>query len=258
MHHFPFGGGKNVFPLYRDKDANEPNITSGLLEFLTKQYKTNIVAEDLFAYVYALLGGQSYTKMFWNELETPGARIPVTKDAKLFERASDLGKKLIWLHTHAQRFRDKNQNRNHKIPQGTARIIVDITEYPTKFEYKKVSKELHIGNGRIDSVDSKIWNYEISGLKVLQSWLGYRMKEPKGRKSSKLDETRPQQWSPDMTTKLVELIWILEETLNMESSLTKILQSIIKSECFEASKMPKPLQSQIIPPKLSTELPLIK
>ena len=101
------GGGKTVMPLYRDKDAGEPNITHGLLDLLTEQYKVDIAPEDFTAYIYALLGGQSYTHIFQSELEIPGARIPITKDSELFRKASERGKELIWLHTYAQRFRDK-------------------------------------------------------------------------------------------------------------------------------------------------------
>ena len=259
--HFQGRGGKDVFPLYLDKDAKNPNITRDLLCFLTKKYKDNVTAEDLFAYVYALLGGQSYTQIFHSELETPGARIPVTKDARLFSQASGFGKKLIWLHTYAQRFKDKKQGRNNKIPKGRAKTLSAITEYPDRFSYKPAGKELHIGNGRIGPVDSKVWNYEISGLKVLQSWLGYRMQKPKGKKSSALDNIRPQKWSNEMNKNLHELIWILEATLNMEPDLENLLQNIIKSECFNTSELPEPYELQKKSPKSpkpTTEVTLIK
>ena len=251
-------GGKDIYPLYRDEEAQRPNITYGLLDLLVKQYKTNITAEDLAAYVYALLGGQSYTQVFRSELEIPGARIPVTKNAQLFRQATELGKQLIWLHTYALRFKDKKQNRNTKIPKGRAEILEAITENPDKFFYKSTGKELHIGNGRIGRVDSEVWNYEISGLKVLQSWLGYRKQNRKGKKSSELDEIRPLQWSPDMTTKLITLIWILEATLCMETDLENILQTVIKSECFNIDELPKPSPSQSKPPKLPSKPTLIK
>ena len=248
-HFLGHGGGKDIFPLYRDKEAKKSNITHGLLEFLTGQYKTDITPEDFAAYVYAILGGQSYTRIFWDELESPGARIPITKDSELFKEASERGKKLVWLHTYAQRFRDKQQGRNGRIPKGNAEVLAAIMEYPSEFSYKPKSRELHVGSGRIGPIDSKVWNYEISGLKVLQSWLGYRMKKPKGRKSSELDEIRPQHWSADMTTTLINLIWILEATLNMEPDLEIILQSVIKSECFHADELPKPSETQKKPPK---------
>jgi hypothetical protein len=74
LHHFNGRGGKDVIPLYRDPEATEPNVTAGLLAYLSKAYGFDVNTEDLAAYVYALLGGQSYAARFWNELETPGPR----------------------------------------------------------------------------------------------------------------------------------------------------------------------------------------
>ena len=73
-------GGKDVTPLWRDAGGIEPNVARGLLEVLSKEYGSSVSPEDLIAYIYALFGGQSYTRRFWNELETPGPRVPLTKD----------------------------------------------------------------------------------------------------------------------------------------------------------------------------------
>ena len=51
-------GGKDVMPLYRDREGKEPNITGGLLDTLGAQYGETPTPDDLAAYVYALLGGQ--------------------------------------------------------------------------------------------------------------------------------------------------------------------------------------------------------
>lgn len=56
--------GKDVMPLYRDGAGKEPNVTHGLLETLGLQYGKTPTSEDLAAYIYALLGGQSYTQRF--------------------------------------------------------------------------------------------------------------------------------------------------------------------------------------------------
>lgn len=62
-------------------------------------------AEDLASYTYAVLGGQSYTRRYWSELETPGPRLPITLDPELFASGAELGARLLWLHTYAQRFK---------------------------------------------------------------------------------------------------------------------------------------------------------
>jgi hypothetical protein len=72
LHHFRGSfGGKDVIPLYRDAAGADPNVTDGLLGTLGKAYGTPPTAEELAAYVYAVLGGQSYTRRLWNELERP-------------------------------------------------------------------------------------------------------------------------------------------------------------------------------------------
>ncbi|MGI8520703.1 MAG: type ISP restriction/modification enzyme [Actinomycetota bacterium] len=40
-------------------------------------------------------------------------------------------------------------------------------------------------------VPSEIWQFEVSGLRVLQSWLGYRMAKGKGRKIAPRSATSP-------------------------------------------------------------------
>ena len=84
-------GGKDVMPLYRDPDGKEPNVTGGLLDTLSTEYGRTVAAEDLAAYVYALLGGQSYTRRFWNELETPGPRGAGYKGRRALRRSVRAG-----------------------------------------------------------------------------------------------------------------------------------------------------------------------
>jgi hypothetical protein len=98
-------GGKDVVPLYRDAAGTDPNVTAGLLATLGGVYGVAPSAEDLAAYVYAVLGGQSYTRRFWNELETPGPRVPLTKNAVTFAEAAALGRQLLWLHAYPRNHR---------------------------------------------------------------------------------------------------------------------------------------------------------
>jgi hypothetical protein len=75
LHHFRGSfGGKDVMPLWREPAGTQPNVTRGLLDRLAATYGRNVPAEDLLAYVYALLANRAYTRRFWNELATPGPR----------------------------------------------------------------------------------------------------------------------------------------------------------------------------------------
>lgn len=243
---FFHGRGGRITPLFRDAAGTDPNVTAGLLDALGEAHGAPPSAEDLAAYVYAILGGQSYTRRFWNELETPGPRVPITKDGATFAEAAALGRKLVWLHTYAERFR--SAERGDEVPPGAARIIKGVSDgqarYPEAFAYDPATREIIVGDGRFGPVAPEVWEFEVSGLKVLQSWLGYRMKKRAGKKSSPLDDIRPERWTARMSDELLELLWVLEATLAMEPDLAAILDRVISSSCFASSDLPTPTAAE--------------
>jgi hypothetical protein len=97
-----------------------------------------------------------------------------------------------------------------------------------------------VGDGRFSPVAPEVWEFEVSGLKVVQSWLGYRMKKRAGKKSSALDDIRPKRWTPKMSDELLELLWVLEATLAMEADLEKVLDKVVAGPCFTAAELPSP------------------
>lgn len=232
FHHFKGSyGGKDVIPFYRDAACNEPNIVPGLLDLLAKVYGRKVTPEDFLAYVYGLLAQPAYTERFAKELETRELRVPITKDASLFSQVRDMGRKLLWLHTYGQRYVPKGHHRG-RVPRGSARctkaVPADKTNYPEKYEYNDSTNTLHVGSGEFAPVAPEVYNFEVSGLKVVQSWLGYRMKNPKGKKSSPLDEIGPETWTGDFTTELLELLWILEATISECPRQAKLLAAVVK------------------------------
>ena len=251
LHHFRGSfGGKDIIPLYRDAAGIEANVTSGLIDILRVQYGTSPTVEDIAGYVYALLGGQSYTRRFWNELETPGPHVPLTKDRSIFFHASRLGQKLIWLHTYAKCF--KGVDRNDEVPKGKATTVKGVStrpnQYPTEFSYDSSKYEIVVGDGRFGPVTTEVWKFEVSGLKVVQSWLGYRMKKRAGKKSSPLDDIRPERWTARMSDEFLELLWVLEATLALEPELEKTLDNVVDGSCFCASELPVPTANERKPP----------
>jgi hypothetical protein len=77
-------------------------------------------------------------------------------------------------------------------------------------------------------VAPEVYHFEVSGLKVVQSWLGYRMKKPKGKKSSPLDEIRLEKWTGQFTTELLELLWILEATIAEYPNQARLLAAVAR------------------------------
>ena len=234
-------GGKNVFPFYRDSSAAEANILPGLLDLVTQEYGRKVTPEDILAYVYGVLAQPAFTKRFANELGTRELRVPLTKDAALFAQVCEVGAKLLWLHTYGQRFVPKGKHKG-QVPKGAARCVKpvpgDAAGYPEKYEYNDATQTLRVGAGEFAPVPPGVFAFEVSGLKVVQSWLGYRKKNPKGKKSSPLDEINTDRWPSEFTTELLELLWVLEATIAEYPAQAKLLSAVAKGKCFKANELP--------------------
>jgi len=234
-------GGKDVLPLYRTSNASEANILPGLLDLLGATYRRTVTPEDFLAYVYGVLAQPAFTARFEKELETRELRVPLTKDAELFEQARVIGAKLLWLHTYGERYVPDGR-KSGQVPNGTARctkaVPGDADGYPESFEYNDATRTLRVGDGEFAPVAPEVFTFEVSGLKVVQSWLKYRMKKGAGKKSSPLDDIRPERWTSQFTTELLELLWVLEATIDGYAEQAALLDAILASDCIRADELP--------------------
>lgn len=252
LHHFNGRGGKDVMPLYRDAAATQPNITHGLLDLLGDTYGDLVTPEDLIGYIAGVLGHPGYTERFHDELEVPGPRVPLTKDAALFRRAVKLGQQVIAWQTYAERFPEAIGTTKGNVPDGSARLLVGIPDNPDKYpvslnrdvRHDDTKQELHVGEGIIGNVDPRIWAYEVSGLRVVRSWLGYRMRERSGRKSSPLDDIRPERWTWEMSKELLALLHVLEGVIALEPAQATLLGEIVAGPLFLAADLPEPTAAE--------------
>jgi hypothetical protein len=248
-HHFRGSfSGKDVVPLWRDAAATEPNITGGLLALLALELGRPVSPEDLFACAYAVLASPSYVERFSEELTIPGPRIPLTRDPALFAEAVGLGRRLIWLHTYGTRFVPGGE-RPGVVPQGRARAIIAVpdtaADYPERFSYDEPSQTVHVGNGAFGPVAPEVWSFSVSGFEVVRSWLAYRMKDGAGRRSSPLDDIRPERWAPAFTEEFLELLWVLEATIATYPALESLLGRVVAGPVFAASELPTDRKSVV-------------
>ena len=235
------GGGRNVIPLWKDQEATRPNITEGLLKTLSDVLGATVSAEQFFAYTYGVLAQPSYTERFWDQLEAPPPRIPITTDPDLFAAMAEHGQKLLHLHTYHERFGPKT------LVSGQALCTEGVTEYPTTATHDPANEILHVADGQFGPVTQEMWNYQVSGYLVLQRWLEHRqLKRPKPltrdkRPPSPLNRMRPQQW--EFSDDLVELIWVLEQTLERQPRGTDLLDRICQTELITEGDLPKPAEA---------------
>ncbi len=253
LHHFRGSyGAKATIPLYRTSDASQANLLPGLLDILGAAYQRAVAPEDFLAYVYGALAQPAFTARFAAELETRELRVPITKDAALFEQVRGIGARLLWLHTYGERFVPKGEQHG-RVPSGAARctkaVPGDANGYPDTFSYTDTTRTLHIGEGAFAPVEPEVYEFEVSGLKVVQSWLKYRMRKGAGRKSSPLDDIRPARWTSAFTTELLELLWVLEATVAAYPEQEHLLKAVVKGACFQADDLPTVPDSMRRPPR---------
>ncbi len=215
--------------------ASEPNLLPNLLERLSTLTKLEISPEDFVAYVYGIMSVPAYVDRFYQELDTRQIRVPITSDADLFGKMRDLGAKLIWLHTYGERCVPDGYNKS-QVPPGVAQCSVGVQtrtdDYPASFRYDYDTQKLFVGDGEFAPVQPTIYEYAVSGLKVVQSWLKYRMLDGAGLKSSPLDDIRPSVWPAEFTTELLQLIWVLEATLEIHAEQKILLDTVVKGDCI--------------------------
>lgn len=252
LHHLG-GGGKDVMPLYRDAAAAEPNIRPGLLAWLSARYGYAVTPEDFAAYLYGILGQPAFTRRYYNELKSRQVRVPLTADAALFRQGRDLGAYLLWLHTYGESHIPEGWRRG-QIPNGAARCTVAVPQdergYPESFRYDAATETLHVGAGQFAPVPPEVYDYSVSGLKVVQSWLKYRMRAGAGKKSSPLDDLRPMTWPARFTEELLELLWALAATVATYPQQEELLAAVVNGPGLDPEELPPIPEAMRQPPAL--------
>ena len=142
-------------PLFRDADVAQPNILPGLLELMGGAYRKGITPEDFAAYLFGIMAHPGYTAHFYEELDTREIRVPITKDAGLFESVRSAGARLIWLQTYGQRYVPGGEPKG-QVPTGAAKNTVSVPQteecFPISFSYDEGTQTLHVGKGQFAPV----------------------------------------------------------------------------------------------------------
>lgn len=255
LHHFRGSyGGKDVIPLWRDRDATVANVTAGVLHIVSSRVGTPVTAPELFAYAYAVMSAPGYVDRFSEELTIPGPRVPITSDPNVFARAVRLGNWLVTLHTYGHR--SLLGRPPGDVPAGQAKCVVavpgDRDGYPDSIGYEPSTQVLAVGGtGKFAPVPLQVWDYSVSGFHPVKSWIAFRLKSGAGRKSSDLDSIRPTVWTAEMTEELLRLLWIVEHTLAEQTELDRLLGDILDGDIIQAAYLPAPTVDQRRPPATS-------
>ncbi len=241
LHHYNGRGGR-VFPLWADRDCRTPNVKSGLLRVAAEALGIAIGASDLMAYFAAVAASPAYTARFRHDLVQPGLRFPTTADASLFAEAVEVGQEIIWLHCFGERFTDPAAGRLAGPPRMAQAERPTIPEegafstrsdrFPDGIEYFDVLRRLKVGDSFIDNVPPAVWEYEVSGKKVLTQWFSYRRRDRSRpvigdrRPPSALERIQTDGWLAEYTKELMNVLHVLGRLIALEPRQADLLSRI--------------------------------
>ena len=247
LDHYKGSFGGRAFPLWRDASAIESNVRPQLLDFFTGKYGTLVTPEDALAYIAALAAQPAFTTRFQDDLSTPGLRIPITADLKLFAEAAALGRTVIWLHTFGERMADAK----HGCPPGPPRLPIarrpraggNIPPDADTLDYDASKQRLLIGTGFVENVPPAVWRYEVSGKQVLVQWFSYRKRDRERpiigdrRQPSPLGHIQPDHWLAEYTSELLNVLNVLGWLVELETAQARLLEKVCGGPTISAEDL---------------------
>jgi hypothetical protein len=254
LHHYKGSFGGRVFPLWRNHTATESNFKPKLLGFLSTHYGYAVSTEDVIAYIAAIASHAAYTNRFQEDLTTPGLRIPITTDRALFTRATQVGRRVLWLHTFGEQMADPANgmpqqqqprlpvDRRPTVPKQGA-ISEEPDEMPDTLGYDAGKHRLLIGHGYVDRVTPQMWAYEVSGKQVLTQWFSYRKRNRERpiigdrRKPSSLGDIQPDHWLPEYTSELLNVLNVLGLLIDLEPTQAELLEAICAGSLISEAEL---------------------
>lgn len=253
LDHYKGSFGGRVHPLWRGGATGaDSNIKPALLAHLANIYG-QIKAEDVMAYLAAVMAHPAFVARFKSDLVRPGLHVPLTADANLFAEAVTLGSQVIWLHCYGERFADPAAGRPKqapRLPKASAPFIPKAGEIPGSpeplpdtMDYDPATRRLKIGKGYIENVTPEMWAYEVSGKQVLWHWFSYRRRDRTRpiigdrRPPSPLDSIQPDHWLPEYTSDLLDLLNVLGGLITLEPKQAELLSRICNNPLLSVDEL---------------------
>ena len=224
-------GGRALPMLHPD---GQPNVAPGLLAALSERFGREITVQKLTAYIAGISAHPGYVEAFDEELHYSGNRVPLTVDVELWDKAVEIGQFIIWLHTFGDRGHAPNNAKSlfdveSTLPLPTYDTAVGVG-MPDDVTYDETTQTIYLGKGSWSNVSPAVWNYTVGGNSTIKSWVGYRRKKPKGRKSSPLDDIITTSWPTQWSRQFHELLVTLTHLIQLEAEQKELLEQIIAGE----------------------------
>lgn len=238
MHYFNNRGGRVLPMLHPDGSSN---VAHELLGSLSAHFGRTIEVEDLVAYVAGISAHPGYVERFSDELKYGANRIPITGVPDLWDEIVEIGRMVIWLHTFAER---------GAAPAGCSSVFDQVTDavvpsydvavssaMPETASYEPLTRTLSLGSGQWSNVDPRVWSYTVGGRGVIESWVGYRRKKPKGKRTSPLNDLVTTNWPGQWSREFTELLAVLTHLVHLEDQQADLLEQVVVGPLLSMSEL---------------------
>ena len=210
-HAFKGSTGGYAFPLYdRREGPDAHNFNPSILTTLAEAYGEPVSTEDLFDAILALLSATSYTVRFAEDLEDTFPHIPFPADPELFKRAAAIGVQIRELEGFARDPAAESRMKDFCRLRTEATGEVELHQGEDGYWYF-----CEDGTGKFDGLPPAVWEFSVSGYRVLKRWVEARKGLP-----------GPEYWPQfrDVAARIHELLhWFDQADLVLERVLEDTL-----------------------------------
>lgn len=251
------GIGDYIFPLKisavnprkydweRPLPADQYNFTEEIWKYLPK--KNPPAPTEFFAFIYAVLWTPFYRERYRPLLKKDFPRIPLPKNAELILEFSELGTRLIMLHTFRFDLLKKPvaEEIQQMFPVSKGRI-----PYVKSIKWMPELSRIYLDYDNpeesfwISGITQEMWDFEIGGHQQLKLYLKHRRITPSNSKKNKHNlHGRRFQFTRALNgaelQRFLEICYIIKQTLGIQSKLDENFQKFLKSEILEEKLTPK-------------------
>ncbi|MFF1393828.1 type ISP restriction/modification enzyme [Streptomyces sp. NPDC058287] len=227
----PAGRPGRIRPLYRRPGGREPNVTPGLLTELSGRYGYEVGARDLLAWALATA-----------RPSPQGPRVPLPDDAGLWASGTALGERILWL------LRRGGEGDRPKLPGGRRPYVrAPLPDRPAELLYDREEEALLVGDGRISPVPAEAWDFQVSGVRVIEQWFARRTA---AAEPGTLAGIRPGTWPQPWTSELLEIVTVLALLTELRTQQKELLAGA--TSLITATDL---LGARVLPPAPATRRP---
>lgn len=240
--------GGRAHPLYHPDGS--ANLVVGILPALEEKLGLDISPQDIVYYLAGITGHPGYVETFEEELQEAGIRVPLTSDVQLWEQLVKLGRSIVWLHSYGNlgdplpglsKIRDSGSD--YQIPafqknMGRAMPVAKPTWEPSIIIGENSYEDVMLfGDAIWSGVERRVFDYTVGGRNVIDSWAGYRLKSPNGKRTSPLNNIVQENWPREWSAELNDLLAVLTHLIHLEDEQQMLLDSVMAGDLITREQL---------------------